>query len=590
LASHTHANLDNDRTQLPPRIKTLGVVIMAAGAIALVLAVVLTFALPHDVHHETGVAGTEVAHAAHHAGATDHETPARRFYFSYLFGIAPFLCLSCAALIFVLVHHLVKAGWVANVRRVMETFAVQLPLLSLLLIPIIGTVIWQKGTVYSWAKPHDTPVVHHGSDDAHGGQHEGHHEGETPEEHAKHMAAAGKADSHDHAGEHPGHHDGETAEEHAKNAAGPATAKTDATAEAKTADQQHEGGQAESHDVHSKPGVASVGPEGSPTGDRSRTQSPMSQGVFPRGPLPAQEYPNEQVRPGVARDFDAIIKEKNGFWLNPIVWTIRIPIYLLIVSGVAFYFHRNSVKQDVSGDVDISSKLLTLSAPLLMASALVVTFIAFDVFMSLDPHWFSTMYGVYFFASGAQAMWAALALTLLILQGRGYLRESVSREHFHDIGKWMWAFIFFFAYIAFSQYMLQWYANLPEETFWYDKRGYSTQRPNGYSILVLTLLFGRLVIPFAGLLSRHVKRNRFGLGFWAGWLLVMFIVDMYLLVMPEYAWVERYHMPPFGIVEILCLLGVGALWVGNVVRMLATYALRAVRDPRVHESMAVANI
>ncbi|HEX8342064.1 MAG TPA: hypothetical protein VF624_14255 [Tepidisphaeraceae bacterium] len=538
MASHSHTNLDDDRTQLPPRIKTLGVVIMAAGLVAILLALVLTFVMPHETH----AAGTEVPHAAGHAGATDHETPVRRFFFSYLFGIAPFLCLSCAALVFVLIKHLVRAGWVTNVRRVLETFAVQLPLLSLLLIPIIGTVIWQNGTVYSWAKPHDTPLVHHG--------------------------------------EEPGeHHEGETAEEHAKHAGG-GDERPAAIPEAKH----------ESQDVHAKPNVASVSPEGSPTSDRNRSQSPMSQGVFPRGPLPAQEYPNEQVRPGVARDFDAIIKGKNGFWLNPIVWSIRIPLYLIIVSAVAYYFHRNSVNQDASGDVDISSKLMTLSAPLLAATALVVTFIAFDVFMSLDPHWFSTMFGVYFFASGSQAMWSATALTLLILQNRGYLRQSVSADHFHDIGKWMWAFIFFFAYIAFSQYMLQWYANLPEETFWYDKRGYSTQRPNGYSILVLVLLFGRLVIPFLGLLSRHVKRSRFGIGFWACWLLVMFVVDMYLLVMPEYAWVERYHMFPFGPIEILCLLGVGGLWVGNVVRMLATYALRPVRDPRVHESMAIVNI
>ena len=131
--------------------------------------------------------------------------------------------------------------------------------------------------------------------------------------------------------------------------------------------------------------------------------------------------------------------------------------------------------------------------------------------------------------------------------------------------------------------MLQWYANLPEETFYYDKRGYSSSHPNGYTWIAFWGLFvGRLVIPFLGLVSRHVKRNKFGLGFWAAWLLVMFFLDIYHLIMPEYS-----YNPVFGGPEILCLVGVGALWVGNIVRTLATAELRPVREPHLHESTAL---
>ena len=259
-------------------------------------------------------------------------------------------------------------------------------------------------------------------------------------------------------------------------------------------------------------------------------------------------------------------------------------VYFGSLGFIAWSYWTASVKQDADGDLDVSDRHFTWSGPLLIVAGFFTSFIAFDVFMSLDPEWFSTMYGVYFFASGTQAMWAIIALFVLTLQPRGYLTQSVSQEHRHDIGKFLWAFIFFFAYIAFDQYMLQWYASLPEETFFYDKRGYSTVHPNGYSPLVLALVLGRWLIPFAGLLSRHVKRNKFGLGFWAAWLLSFFFVDMYLLVEPEYS----FH-PLLGVPEVCAFLGIIGLWLGNVIRVLGGHALRPVRDPRVHESLALTN-
>jgi hypothetical protein len=529
VASHAKT-LDNDITRLKPANKLLGLGLMGGGVLALIVAY---FASTGD-----------------HAG--------QRYLWAYLFGITGFLAISCAALMFTLINHLVRAGWVANVRRVLETIAYQLPLLSILLLPIIATVVLHKNTIYSWSVPSGTKIVHHGAHhDA--GHDAGHGEGHTAADahgagepgHA--VAGAVPADSHD---------------AHQRTPAGPTT---------------NEHGQV----VAAQPLHGGVDDKAVQSLEKSHEKAPGDNHGEGMGEThaPGVAYPNEQVKPGQQRDFDAIIAEKHNLWLNPIFWSIRIPAYFLILSLTAVYYYKSSVKQDTTGDIDISTRLMTLSAPLTFLCGLLVTFVAFDVFMSLDPHWFSTMFGVYFFATGSQGLWAVMCLTFIVLQSRGYLRESVTKDRFHDMGKWLWAFIVFWAYIAYSQYMLQWYANLPEETFWFDKRGYTSAHPNGYTPIVFWGLFVcRLVIPFLGLVSRHVKRSKFGLGFWAAWLLVIFFIDIYHLIMPEFS-----YTPVFGLPELLCLVGFGGLWMGNIIRTLASAELRPVREPHVHESASLQN-
>ena len=147
--------------------------------------------------------------------------------------------------------------------------------------------------------------------------------------------------------------------------------------------------------------------------------------------------------------------------------------------------------------------------------------------MSLDPHWYSTMFGVYYFAGCVVAFFATLIIIVYLLQQAGYLRESVTIEHYHDLGKFLFAFVFFWGYIAFSQYMLLWYANIPEEADLVRRRHGAHDRPsadvNGVESwrLVAACCSASSLIPFAGLLSRHVKRNAGLLVFWAVWLLVV---------------------------------------------------------------------
>ena len=147
--------------------------------------------------------------------------------------------------------------------------------------------------------------------------------------------------------------------------------------------------------------------------------------------------------------------------------------------------------------------------------------------MSLDPHWFSTIFGVYVFAGAFMSIHALLALCAMILQSTGNLRGIVTTEHYQDLGKLTFGFVVFWTYIAFSQYMLIWYGNIPEETLWYRHR-----LSHGWEVHGAVLLIGHFVVPFFLLLSRAVKRSRLLLGLICVWLLAMQWFDIHWLAAP----------------------------------------------------------
>jgi hypothetical protein len=229
-------------------------------------------------------------------------------------------------------------------------------------------------------------------------------------------------------------------------------------------------------------------------------------------------------------------------------------------------------------------------APLgLVFLGLSLTFMAWDWIMSLDPVWYSTIFGVYYFSGCALAVFSSLILSVLFLQSRGLLQKSVTAEHFHDLGKFLFGFTFFWGYIAFSQFMLQWYGNIPDETSWFLHHGASTVQPNDFSPVLIILLFGHFLIPFGGLLSRHVKRNRTSIGFWAVWVLVFCWLDMFWMVAPQ---LDNgiLHLGPLDLCEHLAvLLGIGGIFVAFVVRRAAHDSVRAMRDPRLADSLAFQN-
>ena len=200
--------------------------------------------------------------------------------------------------------------------------------------------------------------------------------------------------------------------------------------------------------------------------------------------------------------------------------------------------------------------------------------------MSLDPHWFSTMYGVYFFAGCTVTSFALLTVLSLIFQSKGYLRGVVTDEHLHDLGKLMFAFTIFYAYIAFCQYFLIWYGNLPEETMYYLHRW-----EGGWKPVSLLIVFGRFVIPFIILLSRHPKRMPFVLGAMAVWIIFMQYVDLYWSVMPE------LHHEGLAIhwLDIACFLGVFGVYGAVIARRFGRYPLVPIQDPLLRRSLEFEN-
>lgn len=270
-------------------------------------------------------------------------------------------------------------------------------------------------------------------------------------------------------------------------------------------------------------------------------------------------------------------------------FTLRWVVYLLVWSGLGLYYLKTSAAQETSEDkAKLTRKMEVLAAPGTLLFAITLTLAAFDLLMSLDPVWFSTMWGVYYFAGSALGAIATLILALMALQRFGYL-PSVSNEHYHDLGKLLFTFVFFWGYIAFSQFMLIWYGNLPEESYWFELRGISTQSGNpfisGWTWVALALLFGHLLIPFLGLLSRWIKRSRKLLVFWAIWLLVMHWVDHWWVIMPNYS---TPH-PQLPTVELLCLIGIGGVAVGGAVLRATSQGLIASGDPRLSDSLGHVN-
>jgi hypothetical protein len=268
-------------------------------------------------------------------------------------------------------------------------------------------------------------------------------------------------------------------------------------------------------------------------------------------------------------------------YLNAGFFAVRFVVFFLFWAVLANYLLVRSVRHDQQGRQELLSGMARISGPAMIFIGLTLTFTAIDFLMSLDPMWFSTIFGVYYFAGTVLAIHSAMALTLMWLQKKGRLVKSVSVEHYHDIGKMMFAFTVFWAYIAFSQFMLIWYANIPEETAWYKERF-----EGAWAGVSWLLLIAHFVIPFFGLLSRHVKRNKKFLAFWAFWLLAVHYLDLYWLVKPN---LGTHHIP-FNIMDITCLVALASLFIAGAAHQARKVSLIPTKDPRLAQSLAFENV
>lgn len=270
-------------------------------------------------------------------------------------------------------------------------------------------------------------------------------------------------------------------------------------------------------------------------------------------------------------------------YLNPVFFVIRVVVYFAVWSGLAVYFFNRSVKQDETGDPALTSQMQTVSAPGMLLYAVTVTFASFDLLMSLNPLWFSTIFGVYFFAGSVVAALATIILVMHLLQRAGRLTRVVNTEHYHDLGKLLFGFMVFWTYIAFSQFMLIWYANLPEETVWYRAR-----MNGGWAVFSLVLLFGHFVVPFLALISRHPKRMGWPLVAGAVWMLAVHWLDIYYLVMPV-LYGPQFGIVPLGLMDLTMLVALCGLFASAVAMRMSRVSLLPERDPRLAESLAFEN-
>ncbi|MCC6124862.1 MAG: quinol:cytochrome C oxidoreductase [Pirellulales bacterium] len=267
-------------------------------------------------------------------------------------------------------------------------------------------------------------------------------------------------------------------------------------------------------------------------------------------------------------------------YLNPTFFAVRAVFYFGVWWYLGRFYLAKSVEQDRTGDACVTLRLERCSYVSILFYAATVTFASIDWLMSLMPDWFSTIFGLYYFSGCMVAIMAVLILASIALQAAGRLTDAVTVEHYHDLGKFLFTFVVFWGYIAFSQYLLIWYANIPEETQWY------LLRQNGaWKWISLALLFGQLLIPFAALLSRHVKRQKYLLGFSAAWVLAMHWLDLYWVVMPS----MKTERPPFNPIDVCLLVGLVGLYAAGVLRAAAGRSLIPRSDPRLEEALAFEN-
>ena len=274
---------------------------------------------------------------------------------------------------------------------------------------------------------------------------------------------------------------------------------------------------------------------------------------------------------------DEMLKAKSAY-LNTPFFMVRVVVIILIWTVFYFLLTKNSRRQDISGNQVMTKKNITLSVIFMPVFAITITLVAVDWIMSLESKWFSTIFGVYLFTGVTLAALATLTFTSLKLKENGYLHPAIKEDHFYSLGTLLFAFTAFWGYIAFSQYMLIWYGNLPEETFWFMQRW-----EGGWKYVSILLILTHFIIPFFSLISYEAKTNLKRLKFISIWILCVHFLDIYWLVMPSmakydhaysFSWIDFVY--PFIFIGVLIIV---------FSKMSGKYNLLAVNDPKLERGL-----
>ncbi len=277
--------------------------------------------------------------------------------------------------------------------------------------------------------------------------------------------------------------------------------------------------------------------------------------------------------------------EKAGY-MNIKFWYFRFFFYFGVLTYIARKLRGFFLAQDKDGDIKHTLNARGFACLLFLPFALTATFASVDWLMGLDYLWFSTMWGVYIFAGCA---WSSMALTILVLtylRSIGYMLKVTTMEHYHLMGKLLFAFTVFWAYIAFSQYFLIWYANIPEET-----RFYLIRNTGEWRWVSIFIVAGHFIVPFVALLSQTRKKNPTMICLVCVWVLFMHLVDMYWNVIPERgpSLAKTVLIDGAWKGDIVALVGVFCTLGYIFMRSLGKHSLYAHRDPRLVESVNVIN-
>ena len=277
--------------------------------------------------------------------------------------------------------------------------------------------------------------------------------------------------------------------------------------------------------------------------------------------------------------YDAILAGKRGY-LNTPFWAARLVVYFMVWSIISYRLYTFSVRQDVNPDPELQTKLRSTSAWGLPLTAVTLAFASYDILMSTDPHWFSTIFGVYFFAGGILSAVSVITLVALLLQRTGGLLEGViTKEHYQDLGKYLFGFTVFWAYIAFSQYLLYWYGGIPEETVWFQHR-----LQNGWQWHSAMLVLVHFVVPFLVLLPRGTKRTYSILSIMAVTQIVMHWFDLHWVVLPVLRDGGGFHW-----LDITCWLGLAGIFGGILMYRISRHPLVPQNHPYLGESLRFEN-
>ncbi|MBK7031874.1 MAG: hypothetical protein IPH49_01060 [Ignavibacteria bacterium] len=275
------------------------------------------------------------------------------------------------------------------------------------------------------------------------------------------------------------------------------------------------------------------------------------------------------------------ILQKKAAYLNPTAFMIRMGVYCLFWFGMFRFVIGNSIKQDASAtDITPTRKNWKRAAPWVLVYALSITFASFDLLMSLEPHWFSTIWGVYTFAGHFVGALAIVTIMTVALYNNGHLREYITAEHFHDLGKLMFAFSVFWAYIAFSQYFIIWYANLPEETIYF-----ATRTTHGWEFFGIALVLMHFVVPFMVLLRQDVKRKTNVLVAASIIILISHYIDLTWIIMPAVGHhILKIEGVLFGWQELTGWLFFAGLFMILAARNYQKRNAVAINDPLIYEA------